>query len=386
MPFDFDCDLSREDTNSLKWDVKKGELPMWVADMDFRTAPAVTEALKKRAEHGIFGYTVVPDEWYRSYIGWWKKRHALTLEKDWLQFCTGVIPAITSIVKRITNVGDKVAMFTPVYDIFFHSVENTGRRVLECPLRYENESYFPNFFDLERCLSDPQTTLFIFCNPHNPVGKIWTEEEIVKVGKLCRKYGVTILSDEIHCDLTEIGKTYVPYLSIPGNEENSIVCLSASKAFNLAGLQSAAVVVPDLLLRNIVVRGLNSDEVAEPNCFAVEGTVAAFTKGEEWLEELRAYLTENKKTVRKFLEERISAVRLTQSDATYLLWMDCNKIVDDAEKFCAYLRTSTGLYLSAGNQYRGNGRTFVRMNIACPKERLIDGLTRLERGVNVWLS
>lgn len=386
MSFDFDRAVDRGNTDSLKWEVREGVLPMWVADMDFPTAPAVTEALVKRAEHGVFGYTVVPDRWYDAIIGWWRRRHDLTIRREWLQFCTGVVPAITSIVKRVTNVGDNVVVLTPVYDIFFHSVENTGRHVCESKLVYDGRSYAIDFADLEKKLSHPQTTLFIFCNPHNPVGKIWTKEEIGRVGALCRAYGVTLLSDEIHCDLTRPNRSYIPFLAAEGNEENAIVCISASKAFNLAGLQSAAVVIPDPRLREKVVRGLNSDELAEPNCFAVEGTVAAFTQGEEWLDGLRAYIDENRRTVARYLKENVPAVQLVEGDATYLLWLDCGGFTDDAKEFCRYLRKTTGLFLSAGPQYRGNGETFVRMNVACSRARVEEGLRRLERGVKGYIA
>lgn len=378
MKYSFDVPVDRRGTNSLKWDVAPGELPMWVADMDFKTAPAIGEAVMRRAESGVYGYTVVPDAWYDAIIGWWEKRHAFTIKRDWLCFCTGVVPAISSIVKRLTNVGDRVLLQTPVYDIFFHSVENAGRVVLENRLVYDGAQYHVDFEDLEKKLAEPLTTMMILCNPHNPVGKLWTREELARIGALCRKYGVTVLSDEIHCDLTNPGVEYVPFALVSDEcADNCVVCVAASKTFNLAGLQSAAVIVPNTFLRNKVVRGLNSDEVAEPNCFAAKATAAAFTEGGDWLDELRAYLAENKRLVAETIAEEIPEVRVVEQHVTYLLWLDCSALTDNAAELADFIRRESGLYLSSGNQYRGNGHFFLRMNVACPRATVEDGLARL---------
>lgn len=386
MKYNFDELTERRGTNSLKWDVGAGELPMWVADMDFKTAPEITVALEKKLKSGIYGYQIVPDEWYSAITGWWKRRHNFEIEKDWLCFCTGVIPAVTSSVKRLTNEGDRVLILTPVYDIFFHSVENTGRHVLECELVYKNGGYFIDFEDLERKLSEPLTTMMILCNPHNPVGKIWTADELKRIGGLCMKYGVTVLSDEIHCDLTELGTEYVPFAAVSKECAGiSVTCIAASKAFNLAGLQSAAVFVPDEILRNKIVRGLNSDEVAEPNVIAIEGAVAAFTKGEKWLEELKEYISVNRKTVAAFFKTNLPKLRLVEQNATYLLWVDCSQITDETEELCSFVRKYSGLFITAGSQYRGNGKLFVRINIACPRERLMDGLNRLKKSIDAYI-
>ncbi len=382
--FDFDNVPSRRNTSSLKWDVKDSELPMWVADMDFPAAPCIKEAILRRAEHGVFGYNVIPDAWYDSIINWWDRRHGVRFERDWLQFSTGIVPAISSMIKRFTNVGDNVVVLTPVYDIFFHSIENFGRHTLESKLLYNDGRYEIDFLGLENALSHPLSTLMILCNPHNPVGKIWSKDELNKIGELCRKYGVTIISDEIHCDIT-FDKKYIPFISVSDVcRDISITCVSASKAFNIAGLQSAAVVIPNPVLRNKAVRGLNSDEVAEPNCFAAEATIAAFDYGESWLDEFNDYIKQNKRFAKEFLKD--SPVGIVDSDATYLLWIDCSKVTDDAENFTDFLRKTTGLYLSAGNQYRGNGKCFVRMNIACPRSTLQDGLTRFVKGVENYKS
>ena len=382
MPYDFDKPVNRRDTHSMKWDVKEHELPMWVADMDFQTAPEIQAAIQERAAHGVFGYSIVPEEWYQAYMGWWERRHGFSMEKEWLVFCTGVVPAISSMVRKLTTMGENVLVQTPVYNIFFNSIVNNGRNVIENPLRYDENGYQMDFEDLERKLSDPQTTLMILCNPHNPVGRIWSREELEQVGELCRKYHVTVISDEIHCDLTSPGKEYIPFASVSESCRNhSITCIAPTKAFNLAGLQTAAVVVPNPNLRHKVWRGLNTDEVAEPNSFAVEAAVVAFTKGDAWLDALRAYIQENKNHVENFLKKEVPQIRPVPSEATYLLWLDCRKMQGCATEFTQYLREYKGLYLSEGRQYGESGKFFIRMNIACPRSWLEDGIKRLVDGI-----
>lgn len=390
MTYDFDTPTERRNTNSLKWDVAEGELPMWVADMDFQTAPEIREAIMKRAEHGIFGYSVIPDTWYEAYIQWWKTRHGYTMERDWLIFCTGVVPAISSIVRKLTTPAEKVLIQTPVYNIFFNSILNNGRQVLESPLRYDGKEYRIDFADLEEKLSDPQTALMILCNPHNPTGKLWDRQTLEKIGALCSRHHVTVVSDEIHCDLTDPGESYVPFASVSETcRQISITCMAPTKAFNLAGLQTAAVSVPDEVLRHKVWRALNTDEAAEPNAFAVEAAVTAFTRGADWLDALRDYLYENKKLAEAYIEKEIPDVRAVASQATYLLWLDCSGLIGCGREAAGFLRRETGLYLSEGSQYGGNGADFLRMNIACPRAVLKDGLERLKNGLaaySVWAA
>lgn len=387
MKYHFDKMTDRRGVGSLKWDVPEGELPMWVADMDFETAPEVLEAIQARAAHGIFGYSVVTEDWYRAYMNWWKRRHGLELERDWLIFCTGVVPAISSTVRKLTTVGENVLVQTPVYNIFFNSIRNNGRNILESPLVYDGERYAVDFEDLEEKLANPQTTLMLLCNPHNPVGKIWDRETLAHIGELCAKHHVLVLSDEIHCDLTDPGCEYVPFASVSDVcRDNSITCIAPTKTFNLAGLQTAAVAVPNPVIRHKLNRGLNTDEVAEPNAFAVTAAVAAFERGEPWLEELRQYLYENKQLVRNFISENLPEVKVVPSDATYLLWLDCSKITEDAAKLCNFIRQDSGLYLTEGEEYGGCGRQFIRMNTACPRQRLSDGLNRLKKSVEAYGS
>ena len=322
MKYDFDTVWDRSRTNSYKWDLKEKELPMWVADMDFKTAPEIIQAMEERASHGIFGYTVVPEEWYQAYQDWWRERHHFVIEKEWLMFCTGVVPAISSIVRKMTTAGENVLVQTPVYNIFFNSIVNNGRNILENELVYENGEYHMDFEDLEKKLSNPQTTLMLLCNPQNPAGKIWGREELKRIGELCEKHHVLVVADEIHCDLTAPGKEYIPFASVSEVcKNNSITCIAPTKTFNIAGIQTAAIFVP--------------------------------------------------------------LVRLVPSDATYLLWLDCKEVTDHSDKLCRIIREETGLVLSSGRSYGECGNGFLRMNIACPRERLIDGCKRLKQGIEL---
>ncbi|MDE7439862.1 MAG: pyridoxal phosphate-dependent aminotransferase [Clostridia bacterium] len=381
MKYNFDKITDRRNTASLKWDIAENELPMWVADMDFCTAPAVIDAIKKRAEHGVYGYNIVPEEWNKSIVGWWKKRHGYAIPADKLIFCTGVVPAISSLVRKLTTPHEYVVVQTPVYNIFFNSIVNNGRRVLEAPLSYDGESYGIDWDDLEKKLAEPETTLMILCNPHNPVGKIWDRETLARIGSLCKKHHVNVLSDEIHCDITEPERGYTPFASASEEcAEISVTCISASKAFNLAGLQSAAVFTENEGLFNKVNRALNTDEVAEPNTFAVCATVAAFNEGGEWLDELRKYISDNKKAVKDFIQANLPKIKVVPSEATYLVWLDCNAY-SNADMLAETIRKSTGLYLCDGAEYGESGRGFLRMNVACPRKTIADGLARLKKAL-----
>lgn len=383
--FDFDVQVDRRGTGSYKWDVAENELPMWVADMDFQTAPAIRQALENRIAHGVFGYNIVPDEWNEAYQNWWSRRHHWEIEKDWLIFCTGVVPALSSIVRKMTSVGENVLIQTPVYNIFFNSIVNNGRNVQQCPLRYANGVYDIDFETLEEALANPQTSMMILCNPHNPVGKIWDRETLAKIGELCAKHHVLVVSDEIHCDITDPGKEYIPFASVNETcKNNSITCIAPTKTFNIAGMQTAAVAVPNPVLRHKVWRGLNTDEVAEPNTLAVPAAIAAFEGGEPWLEELREYLYQNKLEVAAFVRENLPKVHLVPSKATYLLWLDCSAYSMDSVELTGYIRKTTGLYLSDGAEYGKTGEAFIRMNIACPRERLREGLKRFKAGLDQY--
>lgn len=381
--YNFDEEVNRRNTGSLKWDVEENELPMWVADMDFKTAPEIREALENRVSHGVFGYNVIPEEWYQSYIHWWKKKHHFCIDRDWMIFATGVVPILSSVVRKLTTPGENVLIQTPVYNIFFNSIVNNGRNVLESPLHYEDGVYSIDFNDLEQKLSNPQTTLMILCNPHNPVGKIWDKKTLERIGELCFQHHVVVVSDEIHCDLTAPGKEYIPFASVSDVcRDNSIICVAPTKTFNLAGLQTAAAVVPDPVLRHKVWRALNTDEVAEPNSFAVTAAVTAFEKGEAWLNELKSYLQENKQLADDYLKEELPELSIVSLEATYLLWIDCGNITKTTDVLAEYIRNQPGLYLSAGSEYGEAGKEFLRLNVACTRQNLRDGLIRLKEGIN----
>ena len=399
--YNFDKIIDRSGTNSLKWEISDGELPMWVADMDFETVPEITEAIMKRAQNAVFGYSIVPDEWSESYIDWWKRRHHFTIEKDWLIFCTGVVPAISSIVRKLTTPAEKVLIFTPVYNILFNSILNNGRVPVECPLKYiEHEAiasedseagagHFEIDWELfEKQVSDPQVSMLIFCNPQNPIGIVWDKDTLSRVGEICAKYGTTVVSDEIHCDLICPKGEYIPFASVNEvNRDISITCIAPSKTFNIAGLCSAAVFAANPVLRHKVWRGLNTDEVAEPNVFAVQAAVAAYKYGEEWLDELREYIGGNKMLVKKYIQENIPELRDVSESATYLSWIDAGKLMDICENEhtepARFIRKSTGLWITDGSVYGEAGRGYLRMNVACPRALVEDGLDRLRKGVKL---
>ena len=387
MPYDFDTIIIRRGTDSVKWHTPDTDLPMWVADMDFAAAPEIVSALQTRLSHPIYGYSVVPENWFDAYIAWWRDRHGLTMDKDGLIFCTGVVPAIASLIRKLTDPGDSVLIQTPVYNAFFPVIEHNGCRVLENPLRYENGQYSMDFDDLENKLSDPQTTLMILCNPHNPVGKIWDQDTLAKVGELCRQYDVTVISDEIHCDITAPGTAYVPFASVSDAcREISVTCVAPTKCFNLAGLHTAAAYAPNPRLRKKVNRALAVDCLDEPGTLATCAAIAAFTQGGPWLDAMRAYVFENRRAAEEFITESIPEIAVVPGQATYLMWLDIGKICGDSRRLADFLRRETGLYLTAGAIYGHPGDSFFRLNVACPRTLLLDGLDRLRRGIGLFMQ
>lgn len=383
----FSKKTNRINSNSLKWDVNENELPMWVADMDFEAAPEIIDALKARVEHGIFGYNIISDEYFSSIINWWKRRHDFIIEKDWMMFCTGVVPALSSIVRKMTTVGENVLIQSPVYNIFYNSIINNGRNVLSSDFIYDGKEYHIDFEDLEAKLSLSQTTLMILCNPHNPIGKIWDKAILKKIGELCKKHHVLVVSDEIHCDIVAPTKHYLPFASVSeDNAINSITCIAPTKAFNLAGLQCACIIVPNQNIRAKVNRGINTDEIAEANSFAQTAAIAAFNQCEYWIDALCEYIDNNRQVVKKYLDKNLSQLYLVPSNATYLLWIDCSNVCDNSRELVAFIKNTTGLILCDGNEYGDNGKQFIRMNIACPQARVIDGLQRFEKGIKLFID
>lgn len=382
MKYDFQTVPQRRHTNSIKWDIKDNELPMWVADMDFKVAPEIVTTMKEKIDLEAFGYERVGDDYYQAIASWYQNIHHSQIKLDWMLFTTGVVPAISSIIRRVSNVGDNVLVQEPVYNIFYNSIENNGRHVLSNDLVFDGETYQINWEDLESKLSDPLTTIMLFCNPHNPIGKVWSKEEVSKIAQLCQKHHVVLLSDEIHGDLIRKGPDYTPAFSVEGDAKNNVISLvSPSKTFNVAALHAATIIVPDDNLRASVSRGINNDEIAEPNLLAIPGSIAAYTKAITWYDELIEQLNSNFGYAEEFIRENIPEIKVVSGDATYLIWLDVEKITNDSKKLADFIRKETGLFISAGNVYRGDGNNFLRMNLASPLSMVKDGMNRLAKGI-----
>ena len=373
--YDFETLVDRHNTHSLKWDLFDDDLPMWVADMDFKVAPAIENAVQKRASHPVYGYTIVQDDLFEAYINWWDRRYNLKMSREDMAYATGVMPSIASMIRCLTDVGDEILIQSPVYHVFYYVIKDNNRKVLENELVYEDGEYRIDFDDLDEKLS--KVDLMILCNPQNPVGKIWSRDELDKINDLCKKHNVILISDEIHCDLTDLGVKYNPFKS----EENVVRCLSPSKSFNIAGFQSSVIhcVNPNLL--NKIKIQMHADYSDSANVFASSAVMAAYNQSEEWLEELKEVLYENKQTVNDYLTRELPVIKLVPSDATYLLWLDCSALNVPSKVLSGFLRDNQGLFLSAGIDFGKNGDNFLRMNIACPPEVLKDGLARLKAGV-----
>ena len=373
--YDFESVTDRNNTNCLKWDLFDDDLPMWVADMDFKVAPQIQEAILKRANHPVYGYTIVPDELFDAYIDWWDSRYNLKMSKEDMAYSVGVMPSISSMIRCLTEENDEILIQSPVYHVFFYVIEDNNRKVLENPLIYENGEYRIDFDDLDEKLS--RVKLMILCNPHNPVGKIWSEKDLARIGELCKKHDVILISDEIHCDLTDPGVKYNPFEA----EDYVIRCLSPSKSFNIAGFQSSVVHTTNNELLDRIKTQMHIDNSDSCNVFAASAVIAAYGESEEWLDELREVLYRNKQIVRDYLAEELPVVRMVECDATYLLWLDCSALNVASKVLSEFLRQNQGLFLSAGVDFGRNGDNFLRMNIACPKKLLRDGLDKFKVGV-----
>ena len=383
--YDFVNAPDRSTTDSVKWHVKKGDLPMSIADMDFKTAPEIIAAMKEKISLGVFGYEWPENDYFNAVADWYEKEHGHRPEQEWLIFTTGVVPAISAVVRRISHIGDNVLVQAPVYNVFYNSIENNGRHVLSNDLQFDGSNYKINWEDLEQKLALPLTTLMIFCNPHNPVGKVWTQAEVQKIADLCFKHHVVLLSDEIHGDLVREGPDYTPAFSVNGPARNNVISLvSPSKTFNVAALHAATAIVPNNNLRAMVNRGLNSDEIAEPNLLAIPGTIAAYEHGHDWLQALIKQLNVNFTYAQEFIGNNLPQVKVVSGKATYLIWLDVEQISTDSQELADYLEKKTGLVLSPGSIYRGNGHNFLRMNLACPLAMVKDGLERLKTGLTQY--
>lgn len=380
MSFDFDTVVPRRGTDSAKWEASDDPamLPMWVADMDFRTAPVVVEALQRRVAHGVFGYTRVPEAWFEAVQAWSLHRHGLPISRSAMLYTSGVVPAISAILRALTHPGDKVLLQTPVYNCFFSSVRNLGCQVVESPLRQVGDRFEMDFEDLEARLADRDLRVLILCNPHNPVGRAWTREELTRLDELAARHGVTVVSDEIHRDLVVPGHTHQAFAALgPETAARSITCSSPSKAFNLAGLQIASIVVEDPDLRARVDKALNVHEVCDVNPFGVVATIAAYTRGGPWLDALNGYLGDNRRLVEEFFAARLHGLHVTPGEATYLAWIDARTLGVSSAQLVARLAGEGRVLLSAGTAYGAAGEGYLRLNMACPRAILVDGLERI---------
>lgn len=382
MKYNFDEIIPRRGTNSYKWDTPEEEnvLPMWVADMDFRTAPAIIETLRRRVEHGIFGYTKVPQNYYDAIVSWFINRHQWEIDSQWIIYTSGVVPAISAIIKAMTIPGDKIIVQTPVYNCFYSSIRNNRCKMIANNLIYQEGRYTIDFDDLEHKAADPETKLLLLCNPHNPVGRVWTSEELQRIGDICLQNGVFIIADEIHCELTYENHNYTPFASL--SEEfrlHSATCISPSKAFNLAGLQIANIVAADGNIRSRIDRAINDNEVCDVNPFGVIATIAAYEKSEEWLDALRKYLWENYTYVRYFFKRDLPQYSVLPLEGTYLVWIDCRAAGIGSDNITSCLQNKQKLMVNSGTLYGPGGEGFIRLNIACPRKLLIDGLVRFAK-------
>lgn len=376
--YDFDRGVDRRASGSYKWDSRSGvELPLWVADMDFATAPAIVEALRRRVDHGVFGYTKVGDDYYDAVCGWFERRHGWKIRPSDIIYTSGIVPAISAIIKALTEPGDKVIVQTPVYNCFFSSIRNNGCEALANPLRYTGESYEMDFDDLERKAADPRARLLLLCNPANPAGRVWSRDELLRLARICKANGVTVVSDEIHCELVFKPYRYTPYGSLPEEFAGCAVsCVSPSKAFNIAGLQIADIVAPDAAMRRPIDRAININEVCDVNPFGVAATIAAYKHGEAWLEALLDYLHANYEAMAEYCARHLPSFPLCRLEGTYLAWMDVRPLGIPSAQLEELLIDDCGLWLNAGTMYGADGEGFMRWNIACPRHRLMEALRR----------
>ena len=386
MKYDFDQVIPRRHTNSVKWDEAAEEdvIPLWVADMDFPVLPQITEALHRRVDHGVFGYTHVPDSYYRSVIRWFKERHGMQgVDPADIIYTSGVVPAISAIIRGLTLPGDKVLIQTPVYNCFFSSIRNQGCIIEESPLIYTKGTYAVDWDDFEKKCSDERVRIFLLCNPHNPAGRVWTKEELRKMGEICLKHDVYVIADEIHCELVMPDHEYTPFASL--SEQflmNSAMCVAPTKAFNIAGLQIANIIVKDAKRRERINRAINLHEVCDVNPFGVIATEAAYTdEGAEWLRQLNLYLHGNYCFLRDFFSENLPQFPVIRLEGTYLVWVDCAVLGVSSREIADGLFRQQRVWVNDGEMYGATNHAFIRVNIACPRKILAEGLVRMEKGL-----
>ncbi|MDE6071819.1 MAG: pyridoxal phosphate-dependent aminotransferase [Muribaculaceae bacterium] len=382
MKFNFDELTERRGTASVKWDSDSDSdiLPLWVADMDFRTAPAVTEALLRRVRSGIFGYVNVPDSYYEALTRWFETRHGWYIPRERVIYTSGVVPAISAIIKALVKPGEGVIIQTPAYNCFFSSVRNNKAVMVENKLkrveRGDGFTYEIDFEDLERCAAMPTTKMLLLCNPQNPTGRVWRREELERVRDICARHGVRVVSDEIHCEVVHKGYKFIPYATV---DSSAVICCSPSKAFNTAGLQIANIVSPDGGTQALIDRAINDNEVCDVNPFGVVGLIAAYNEGGEWLDDLNRYLDANYEYLRERFRREFPELKVCDSEATYLSWIDIRPLGIGSEALEEKLKETVKVHINGGLMYGDDG--YIRINYACPRLRLEEAMNRLIRGL-----
>lgn len=388
--FDFDTVINRRGTNSYKWDIVKEEdvIPLWVADMDFKAAPTILEALKKRVEHGVFGYTLVPDSYYEAIINWFAHRHNWQIDRSWIIYTTGVVPAVSCAIKALTLPGEKVLIQTPDYNCFFSSIKNNGCEVAENELVRRGDSYEVDFEDFERQCADEKTTVFLLCNPHNPAGRVWTKEELERMNDICLTHGVRVISDEIHCELVMPGHRFTPFAVISDAcRDNSVVLNSPTKAFNIAGLQIANIICADPAMRRRIDRAVNINEVCDVNPFGVVALQAAYNESEEWLDSLNHYIWGNYLALKEFIAKELPRLEVARLEGTYLAWVDIKATGLTSDEAYGKLMKEGRVYVNSGTMYgRRAGEGYLRINLACPRATLLEGMKRMGGVLRQYLS
>lgn len=385
--FDFDAPVERRGSYSYKWDTTAdGVLPMWVADMDYMTAPVIIEALRRRVDHGVFGYTAVPDEYYKAVDNWFSRRHGYHVARESVIYVPGVVPAVSAIIKALVKTGEGVIVQTPVYNCFFSSIRNNGCTTVENRLRRIDRpdgsfTYEIDFDDLETKASDPANRLLLLCNPHNPAGRVWSRDDLARIADICRRNGVVIVSDEIHCELTMPGFDFVSMATVT---DDAIICSSPSKAFNTAGLQIANIIANDPAKRALIDKAVNINEVCDVNPFGVTGLIAAYNGGEPWLNALVAYLHDNYLLTRDFFARELPELLLARLEATYLVWIDIRACHCDGDTIEELLADHDGILVNSGAMY--GDRNYIRLNIATRRAMLTEGLHRLAHGLRALID
>jgi len=384
----FDEVIDRSETQSAKWDYyEKDLLPLWVADMDFRVPQPIINAIIDRAKHGIFGYSYFHSAYFDAVLDWFKRRYDWEIKKEWLAFTPGVIPAINMAIQSFSNPGDKIIVQNPVYYPFFGAIQNNGRRLLYNPLKRIGRRYQMDLDDLKQKIKDARAKILILCSPHNPVGRVWTRDELINVGEICIENKILIISDEIHCDLILPGFTHTNFASISNNfAMNSITCTSLSKTFNLAGLQLSNIIIPNKKLRNSFINHIESVFIPEefgylPNDLSLVAFTAAYQKCDEWLNSLLIYLKQNVDFLKSFIRNNITQIEVIEPEGTYLVWLDFRKLGIDPDKMKNFLRQKARVVLDDGSKFGRGGEGFQRINIACPRTTLQKALERIHNAI-----